>query len=102
MGILNQILEKLELDTSGSMVDEAAWVKSLIANQPPPDPTPISKVDVVKKLEQLSTGSGLNWKNSIVDLLKVLGMDSSLKTRKALAKELGDAARGGDFYDAPL
>ncbi|KAJ6490074.1 hypothetical protein C8R45DRAFT_202209 [Mycena sanguinolenta] len=33
-------------------------------------------------------GSGLNWRNSIVDLLKLLGMDYSLDARKALADEL--------------
>ena len=38
-----------------------------------PAPTPISEVDVVKKLEKLSAGSGLDWKVSIVDLLKLLG-----------------------------
>ena len=46
-------------------------------------------MDVVKKLEKLSEGSGLNWKVSIVDLLKLLQLDSSLATRKGLAAELG-------------
>lgn len=45
-------------------------------------------VDVMSKLETMSKGSGLNWKQSIVDLLKVLGMDSSLTSRKELAEEL--------------
>ena len=31
----------------------------------------------------------LNWRTSIVDLLKLLEMDSSLSARKALATELG-------------
>ena len=31
----------------------------------------------------------LNWRTSIVDLLKLLDIDSSLDERKALAKELG-------------
>jgi hypothetical protein len=34
---------------------------------------------------------GLEWRTSDVDLLKVLGMDSSLKARHALAKDLGYA-----------
>jgi hypothetical protein len=51
-------------------------------------PKAVSEVDVVKKLEQLSKGSGLDWKVSIVDLLKLLGIDSSLEARKELAKEL--------------
>ena len=54
----------------------------------PAKPAPISEVDVVKKLEQMASGSQLNWKVSIVDLLKVLGIESSLEARKELAKEL--------------
>ena len=49
----------------------------------------ISEVDVVKKLEEMTEGSGLDWKVSIVDLLKVLKIDSSLTARKELAEELG-------------
>jgi hypothetical protein len=52
-------------------------------------PIPVSDVDVVKKLEQLSGGSGLDWKVSIVDLLKLLDIDSSREARNELAKELG-------------
>jgi hypothetical protein len=51
-------------------------------------PAPISEVDVVKKLNTLSTGKGLNWKTSIVDLLKLLDLDSSREARTELAKEL--------------
>jgi len=49
---------------------------------------PMSEVDVVHKLETLSTGKGLNWKTSIVDLLKLLDLDSSREARTELAKEL--------------
>jgi hypothetical protein len=54
-----------------------------------PAPTPVSEVDVLAKLEKLSAGSELNWKVSIVDLLKVLDIDSSREARNELAKELG-------------
>jgi hypothetical protein len=52
---------------------------------------PISNVDVVAKLEALAAAHAekLNWKTSIVDLLKVLGLESSLAARKELATELG-------------
>lgn len=62
-------------------------------------PTAISEVDVVKKLEQMTEGSGLDWKVSIVDLLKVLKIDSSLNARKELAQELGCPSEliGGDY-----
>ena len=41
----------------------------------------------------------LNWKTSIVDLMKLLGMDPSLANRKELAKELGcpENLIGGDY-----
>lgn len=48
----------------------------------------ISQIDVVAKLEGLAGSSGLNWKTSIVDLLKVLELDSSFSARKELAAEL--------------
>ncbi|MBK8417418.1 DUF3597 domain-containing protein [Candidatus Villigracilis saccharophilus] len=54
-----------------------------------PVPVAISEVDVVKQLEELSVGKGLNWKVSIVDLLKLLDIDSSREARNELATELG-------------
>lgn len=54
-----------------------------------PKPVAISEVDVVKKLESLGSGKGLNWKTSIVDLLTLLEIDSSRESRNELAKELG-------------
>ena len=52
-------------------------------------PVAITEVDVVKKLELLGAGTGLNWKVSIVDLLKLLDIDSSREARNELAEELG-------------
>ena len=51
----------------------------------------MSAVDVVGKLEGLAAKNPqkLNWKVSIVDLLKLLDLDSSLDARKQLATELG-------------
>ena len=54
--------------------------------------TPVAgtPVDVTAKLEALSAQHpGLNWRTSIVDLLKLLGIDSDLAHRKELATELG-------------
>lgn len=57
----------------------------------PVAPSPVSSVDVMSQLEGMaaSYGEKLNWKTSIVDLLKLLGLDSSLGARQALATELG-------------
>ena len=60
---------------------------------PAPGVTPSvagTPVDVTAKLEALSAQHpGLNWRTSIVDLLKLLGIDSDLANRKELATELG-------------
>lgn len=54
-------------------------------------PRGVSQVDVTAQLEQKAAASGqkLNWRTSIVDLLKLLDIDSSLQARKELATELG-------------
>jgi hypothetical protein len=56
-----------------------------------PKPAPMSEVDVVSKLEGLAASNpqDLDWKVSIVDLLKLLDIDSSYDARKELATELG-------------
>jgi hypothetical protein len=53
---------------------------------------PVREVDVMARLEQKAAGKDLNWKTSIVDLLKLLDIDSSLSARKELADELGAPA----------
>jgi hypothetical protein len=54
-------------------------------------PKAISEVDVVSQLEALAKANPakLNWKVSIVDLLKLLDLDSGFDARKELATELG-------------
>lgn len=61
--------------------------------------TPVSEVDVAQLLDGLNAKSAekLNWKTSIVDLMKLLGLDSSLDARKQLAQELHYA---GDTNDS--
>jgi hypothetical protein len=61
--------------------DEVASSSS--ASQAPVDVESILN-DAVKK-----SGQKLNWRHSIVDLMKALGMDASLQERKELAQELG-------------
>ena len=59
-------------------------------------------VDVETVLETMAAGTKqtLDWRHSIVDLMKLVGIDSSLANRKALAQELGYT---GDMNDtAPM
>ena len=58
----------------------------------PAAPKPMSQVDVTKMLEQKAKGTGLNWKQSISDLLFLLDIDNSREARTELAKELGAPA----------
>lgn len=59
----------------------------------------VKNVDVAAVLTALEEKSGqkLNWKTSIVDLMKLLGLDSSLDARKKLANELN---YDGDMSDS--
>lgn len=53
-------------------------------------PQPMTQVDVEQMLNEMAARSSekLNWRTSIVDLMKLLGLDSSLGARKELAQEL--------------
>jgi hypothetical protein len=64
-----------------------------------PPTQPMSDVDVADVLTKLAANNKekLDWKRSIVDLMKLLGLDSSLSARKQLATELGYK---GDMNDS--
>ena len=55
----------------------------------PAAPVAVSEVDVEANLSSMAAGKNLNWQTSIVDLMKLLDIDSSLANRKELAMELG-------------
>jgi 3-oxoacyl-ACP reductase-like protein len=61
------------------------------AAQAAPAQAPAQPVDVEAVLTEMAAekGGGGNWRTSIVDLLKLLDLDSSLDARKALGQELG-------------
>ena len=54
-------------------------------------PAPISRAEVEAQIAAIEAKRGVkyNWKQSIVDLMKLLDLDSSLASRKELAQELG-------------
>ncbi len=93
MGLFNTILEKLGFGKKDDAPAAAAPAPTSapVAAPAAPAPVAISEVDVVSKLEALAAANTqkLNWKVSIVDLMKLLGLDSSLDARKTLATELG-------------
>ncbi len=62
------------------------------AGNPAPAPAARQNVDVAQILDGLNakhSSEDLDWRKSIVDLMKLVGMESSLSERKELADELG-------------
>lgn len=96
MGFFSKILEKLGIGDAEAApaADVAAPASAPQAPAAAPAAAPSSAVpvtDVVAQLEQKAAANPqkLNWRTSIVDLLKLLDLDSSLTARKELATELG-------------
>ena len=92
MGIFSSIMNKIfhkkpaEAPAAPAAAPAAAAPTPAAAPAAPPEP-----VDVEAVLTQIAAmkGGGGNWRTSIVDLLKLLDLDSSLDARKELAGELG-------------
>ncbi len=99
MGILSNIFSKIfpsshAANTTGVPSTPATPAAGAAPGAPaeaaPPAAAAMSEVDVGQMLDGLAAKSAekLNWKTSIVDLMKLLGIDSSLAARKELAQEL--------------
>jgi hypothetical protein len=83
MGIFSDIMTKIKSKFSPPAAQAAA---------PAVQAGPILKdIDIAAVLKDIAAkkGGGGDYKNSIVDLLKLLDLDSSLSARKELAAELG-------------
>ena len=91
MGFFSTILEKLGFGKEAQAATAADTATAPAESAAAPAAQPVTVVDVVAQLEQRAAANPqkLNWKTSIVDLLKLLDIDSSLAARKELATELG-------------
>jgi hypothetical protein len=90
MGFFSKILSTLGLG-SGGVGSGAPTATAPAGTAQAPAPASMAMVDVVAQLERRAAANPqkLNWRTSIVDLLKLLDIDSSLPARKELATELG-------------
>ena len=98
MGILSNIFSKIFPSSHAANAPAPAAPQSgsgTTATTPTATPAPaapvaMAEVDVEQMLDGMAAKSPekLNWKTSIVDLMKLLGLDSSIGARKELAKEL--------------
>lgn len=92
MGFFSDILEKLGIGRESAPPPPP---RATVPEGRPPvvtlPPEPVTVVDVVAQLEKRAAAhtQKLNWRTSIVDLLKLLDIDSSYAARKELAVELG-------------
>jgi Domain of unknown function (DUF3597) len=93
MAFFSKILEKLGFGGSAAAAPQETTAAPAGSGAAPTQaaPKPVAVVDVVAQLEQRAAANPqkLNWRTSIVDLLKLLDIDSSLNARKELATELG-------------
>ena len=95
MGIFNSIRDAIfgQKDTPAAAPAAAPEHPQTTAAEPAPER---EKVDIMAVLSEKAAADGrdLNWQTSIVDLMKLLDLDSSLQARKELAAEFN--------YDGPL
>ena len=105
MGLLSNLMSKIFSHSDASAVTAAAMGGGATAPAAAPSPAsaqpaaapaapapaaPPKVIDVAAILDGLAAKNPekLDWKKSIVDLMKLVGMDSSFKARKQLAQEL--------------
>lgn len=93
MSLFGRIMDKIfhhpiaAAATAAPVAPSAAGSAALAAS--PAAKVPAAPVDVEAVLTAMAAnGNGGNWETSIVDLLKLLDLDSSLSARKDLANEL--------------
>ena len=102
MGIFANIISKIfpashpavaaaAADSAAPAASDAAQADAAtaaVASAALPPAADMPEVDVEQVISAMPGADGMNWKTSIVDLMKVLGLDSSLAARKELAGEL--------------
>jgi 3-oxoacyl-ACP reductase-like protein len=100
MSIFSRLKEKLFGAKPAEAAPAPTPVAAPAAAAAPAAPIPLLDVEAVLTFMASQDKRTLNWQSSIVDLMKLLGMESSLSERRELATELGYT---GDLHDtAPM
>ncbi|MES2322619.1 MAG: DUF3597 domain-containing protein [Pseudomonadota bacterium] len=105
MGILSNIFRKIfpsshpavqTPQTSTASMQSTTASQAAPQRSAPPPQAPMDQVDVEAILSGMPQAQTLHWRSSIVDLLKLLNLDSDLASRKELAAELDYKGDTGD------
>jgi hypothetical protein len=88
MSILGSIISKIFSHASAAPAPASTASSAAPAPGMPPKPAPPVDVDAILTNLAAHSKEKLDWKVSIVDLMKLLNLDSSLAARKELAHEL--------------
>ena len=101
MGIFSKMRDSIfgKKEEKPKAAAPAAAPKPAAAPAAPAKPAPMAEVDVEAKLAGMAEGKTLNWRTSIVDLMKLLDIDPSYANRKELAVELGRTDYEGSAED---
>ena len=83
---------------SGPAAQGSAAASSAVSGAPAGSAPGQAQVDVAPILDEMASerDEELDWRHSIVDLMKLLGLDSSLEHRRQLASELHYTGDTGD------
>ena len=88
MGIFSSIWDRIR-GHRPKAAPTAAPAQAAPATAAAPAAAPVDVEAVLVSMADMKGDAAGNWRTSIVDLLKLLGLDSSLEARKELAQELG-------------
>jgi hypothetical protein len=95
MSIFGKFMSKI-FGRSEAIAVPTPVAPSVSAPAAPPVATVVVDVEAILEDMAATNPQKLNWRTSIVDLMKLVGMDSSLAERKELARELGYAGNMQD------
>lgn len=98
MGIFSSIKNAIFGDDDDDKSATKAKAKAT-ATTGPVDRAAISQEEVEQRIANIPGADNLNWRTSIVDLMKLVKIDPSYENRKELAQEMGNSGYSGTAED---
>lgn len=102
MSVLGRIKEAIFGRAKGDRPPAPSVDTTQAPGGPEPEPSltdATATIDIENHLDSMPGADRLNWRTSIIDLLKLIGVPSDFESRQALAHELGRAEYTGSAED---